>query len=70
MVSPGLWGAPTFERWHTHLGHQLQHDFDALHHALRLAPDQDHAVRRVRAALLEQLNAGLGVLRDGSGEVR
>lgn len=58
------WGengnSPLFSE--AHLRGQLQDDFDALHNSLRFSPDQNHTVGGMRAALLEELDCGLGVL--------
>lgn len=57
----------------TNLSDELQHDLDALNDALRLAADQNHAVRGLGTAFLEQLDAGLGVIqqsRVNTGQIR
>ena len=46
----------------SYISDELQHRLDTLHHSLRFTTNQHHPVCRLRTTLLEQLDAGFGVL--------
>ncbi len=63
-MSNDTWTNSNVKLSESDLDNELQHGLNALHHPVRFAPHEHHAVSGLRTALLKELDGGLGALEE------